>query len=119
MEFALTDAATRVLNQLGPMHRECVYAKALAAELAARGHHVSVEHPVVVSYTASDGYACVVATERADIVVDTKVVVEVKVAHSVSDAAMLQAGRYATTLKYDVGFVVAFSRQNHINLRSI
>ena len=96
-----------------------MYAKALAAELAARGYHVSVEHPVVVTYTASDGYACAVATERADIVVDTKAVVEVKIADSVTDAAVMQVGRYAATLKYNVGFAIAFSRQNHINLRSI
>lgn len=111
MEAAVRDASVRVAEQLGPLQRELSYSRALAAELRARGHVVSVEHPVPVSYVASDGFRVPIGTERADLVVDNKMVIEAKIGAALPAAAEIQAGRYCATLGLETGFVVAFSRE--------
>ena len=110
MEAALREASEAVAAQLGPLQRELVYARALAAEMRARGHVVSVEHPVPVVYVASDGFEVPVGTERADMVVDNKAVVEAKIGAALPAAGSVQATRYCATLGIRDGFVVAFSR---------
>lgn len=107
MQAALQRAADLVAAQLGADHREAVYQRALAAELRATGCVVAVEAPVVVSYVASDGFSCPVAAERADMVVDGKAVVELKV--GAADGAP-QARRYARALGLAQAWVVAFRR---------
>ena len=114
MEVMIADAAQRVMNQLGPLHRECVYTRALAAELRARGLHASVEHPVPVVYEASNGFKDTVATERADIYINETSVIEAKVGDTITEAAILQAERYARALDAANAFVVVFSRQNSV-----
>jgi len=111
MEATLREASGRVAAQLGPLQREVVYSRALAAELRARNHVVSVEHPVPVIYVASDGFGVPVGTERADIVVDNKTVVEAKIGAALPAAAATQAARYCATLGLHDGFVIAFSRE--------
>ncbi len=106
----LEEACARVAVKLGPLHREVVYQKALAAELRAHGHCVSVEAPVPIVYTPSDGMPVIVAVERADLVVDQKLVIEVKVAATVTTDARIQAERYGAALNM-VAAVVAFGRQ--------
>ena len=118
--LALTrTAANRVVNELGPGHRECVYARAIACELRARALHVCIEHPVTVTYTASDGFSTAVGAERADIFLDSKAVIEVKLAECITPAAVAQARRYARSLSVGVAIVVAISRDGGINLAEV
>ena len=116
MEEAVDDAAQRVMNQLGPLHRECVYTRALAVELQARGMHASVEHPVPIVYKASNGYLNTIATERADIVINGSTVIEAKVGDTITDAAITQATRYAAYLGAASAYVVAFSRHMAVHV---
>ena len=107
VEAVLRIAATRVSSQLGSLHREAVYQRALAAELRANGYVVSVEHPVPITYTDSAGHVHPLATERADLVVDNTAVIEIKVAENTSAAACDQARRYGAALSM-APFVVTF-----------
>ena len=98
MEAVVTEAVAKVVAQLGPTHREAVYQRALAAELRARGHVVALEAPVPITYVATDGFPHPVGTERADLTIDLKHVLELKVGPA--DGAP-QAARYAATLKME------------------
>lgn len=95
METIVNEAMAKVIGQLGPNHREAVYQRALGAELRARGHVVALEAPVPITYVASDGFPHPVGTERADLVVDLKHVIELKVGTANGEP---QAARYAATL---------------------
>lgn len=98
METIVNEALARVVGQLGSNHREAVYQRALAAELRSRGHVVALEVPVPINYVATDGFPHPVGTERADLVVDLKYVIELKVGTANGEP---QASRYAQTLQLD------------------
>lgn len=119
MDATLEEVCSRIIRKLGPDQRECVYAKAVSVELQARGHHVTLEYPVPIFYTPSDGHPCYLGTERADIVVDNKCVLEIKIANNVTEIALTQARRYATTLALNSAYVLAFSRLGQITIQQI
>jgi GxxExxY protein len=66
-----------------------IYTMALEHELRARGHRVSRELGVMVIYKGAD-----LAYQRLDLVVDEKVVVEVKSTLKLHESA---PGKYSTT----------------------
>ena len=115
MEAVVNEALERVVTQLGFMHREAVYQRALGAELRARGHVVALEAPVPITYLASDGFPHPVGTERADIVVDMKYVIELKVGAANGEA---QALRYAKTLNL-TAFTACISKTGTFIVRSL
>src|SRR6266852_773855 len=73
LTYSIIGAAHEVYNTLGYGFLEHIYIKALECELLARGHKVSREVRVVVMYKGEE-----LADQRLDMIVDDKVVVEVK-----------------------------------------
>ena len=74
-------AAFRVRNEAGSGLREKYYAGALAYELRSMGYQVETEHPVPAKYKDTiidNAYA-------ADLVVDNRVIIEVKALRYVQD----------------------------------
>ncbi len=81
--------AFRVSNELGPGFLEKVYENALAHELRKAGCVVSQQHPIEVRY---DGV--VVGSFAADLLVEGRVLVELKACRAIDDAHVAQGLNY-------------------------
>lgn len=99
-------ALYEVHGVLGYGFAEAVYQKAMQVELIHRGLHTEIEYPVQVHFK---GF--VVGDYKADLMVDQKVIVELKIARSyvASDEAQLLNLLKATDVK--VGLLVNFGRE--------
>src|SRR5688572_18595160 len=92
-----------VFNYLGAGFLESVYASALTKVLRARGHRVEREAAVRVWFEEE-----VIALQRIDMVVDDKVIVEIKSGDRLSTAARIQLGNYLTATGIEVGLLLHF-----------
>ncbi len=72
---AIIGAAFEVYNQLGYGFLEKVYQKAMQVELIRQGHSVETGYPITVRYKG-----VTVGEYFADLIVDNRVIVELKVA---------------------------------------
>jgi len=99
-------AAFEVQKHLGYGYLEKVYQRALQAELRLRGLKGELEHPIQVHYKG-----VVVGDYAADLFVENKVMVEVKVApeYCASDEAQLINELVSTGIK--VGLLINFGRE--------
>jgi GxxExxY protein len=108
-----------VFNYLGFGFLESVYAAALTKVLRARGH--LVEREVLVEVWFEDE---IIARQRLDMLVDKKVVVELKAADRLPLAARVKLGNYLSATGFEVGLVLFFGpspmflREYRRNVRS-
>jgi GxxExxY protein len=102
---AIIGAAFEVHQHLGFGFLERVYQRALQVELARRGHTAEIERRITVRYKE-----VIVGEYDADLVVDSAVVVEIKVApqYDKRDEAQLLNELKATGLK--LGLLLNFGR---------
>jgi len=101
----IVDAAYRTHRGLGPGLLESVYEAVLARELTTRGLQVARQCPVPIMY---DG-TLFEAGFRADLLVEGKVIVEIK---SVSDVAPIHKKQLLTYLKLSnkrLGLLINFN----------
>ena len=92
-----------VYNALGYGFLESVYGSALAYEIAARGLHVVREAGAEVRYKGQ-----VVGTFRADLVVESRVVVELKACRKLDSAHPAQVMNYLRATDLEVGLLLHF-----------
>ena len=92
-----------VYNHLGYGFLESVYENALAHELRKRGHRVIQQAPINVQYDD-----IVVGKYFADMLVDNKVVIELKIAERISDAHVAQLINYLKATELEVGLLLNF-----------
>ena len=97
--------AIRIHRELGPGLFESVYETVLAASLTRRGYPVDRQHPVAIEY---DGIAFPAAF-RVDLLVDTRLVVEVKSVEQLSKAHAKQVLTYLRLMRQPVGLLLNFS----------
>ena len=90
-------------NTLGFGFVESVCATALAYELARRGHTVSREHAVLVKYKDIDA-----GFQRLDMLVDERIVVEIKSTQLLSPTAKRQLFNYLRATDLEVGLLLHF-----------
>jgi GxxExxY protein len=98
-------AAFRVANSLGVGFLEKVYENALAIELRLAGHEVEQQRTVDVRYRCE-----IVGIYHADLVVDRCLIVELKVAESLSAGHKAQCLNYLRASGLDTGLVINFGR---------
>ena len=103
---AIIGSAFEVYNTLGYGFLEKVYQRALQVELVRQGHIAEIEHPIKVKYKG-----ILVGEYYADLFVDGKVVVELKVAkkYNPQDEPQLLNELKATGIQ--VGLLVNFGRE--------
>ena len=97
-------AAIHVHSVLGPGLLESVYETVLAYELEKRGLHVKRQVPISIKYdemTFKDAF-------RADIIVNDKVVLELKSVEHVSPAHKKQIQTYLKLTGYKLGYLLNF-----------
>jgi GxxExxY protein len=94
-----------VHRRLGFGFLESVHTAALEVELVHRGHRVAREFDVRVRYDGLD-----VAHQRLDMVVDEKVVVEIKSTERLHRDAKRQLYNYLRATNFEIGLLLHFAR---------
>lgn len=107
LESAITErvigAFYDVYNKLGYGYLESVYQRAVAVELTRRGLDARMQVPIEVTY---DGV--VVGAFRADLVVERRVVVELKSGKSLAPENEMQLLNYLKATELEVGLLLHF-----------
>lgn len=98
------DAAIKIHKQFGPGLLESVYETLLAIELRKRGHTVETQQPVSFEYEG----VRIDNAFRLDMLVDGKVVVELKSTEQMHPVFAKQVKTYLVVLKLHLGLVVNF-----------
>ncbi len=101
---AVIEAAIQIHKDLGPGLLESVYEMVLARKLVSSGHEVSRQHSVCFEY---DGFEYVDGF-RVDLLVDEKVVVELKSVEKPHPSHPKQVLTYLRLLKLEVGLLINF-----------
>lgn len=101
---AVLEAAIEVHRELGNGLLESVYEKALAIELESRGFGVQLQVPVDVEYKGKSlelGF-------RADMVVESSILVELKSVEMLTAAHRKQIQTYLSLTGYRLGYLLNF-----------
>ena len=115
-------ATYAVHNTLGFGFLEKVYQNALAIEIRKAGMNVQQEHPIVVYYEN-----IIVGEYFADLVVDEKIILELKAVKELSPAHETQLVNYLKATGMEVGLLINFGHSvkvkrkilTNINLKSV
>jgi GxxExxY protein len=99
-------AAYAVYNTLGFGFVEKVYENALALELKGRGLRVVQQQPIPVLYRGQ-----VVGDYAADLVVDDRVIVEIKAVSGLSKVHEVQLVNYLKATEIEVGLLMNFGTE--------
>jgi GxxExxY protein len=93
----------KVYNALGYGFLEKVYENALLLELDSAGLRVTRQQPIKVYYQGS-----LVGNYFADLVLENKVIIELKVADAICDAHIAQLRNYLRATEIEVGLLLNF-----------
>jgi GxxExxY protein len=97
------DAVFEVHNSLGPGFIESVYEEALAHELGIRGIPFERQRTVTISYKKR-----IVGTHRLDLVVDDKIILELKAVSTLTDVFKQQTMSYLKATGLKLGILINF-----------
>jgi GxxExxY protein len=101
----IIDAAIKIHRQLGPGLLEMVYEVVLAHELCVRGLEVKRQVPISIKYgniRFDEGF-------RADLIIENKVIVELKAVEHLTNAHKKQLLTYLRLTGYRLGYLLNFS----------
>lgn len=99
----LMECAKRIRQQLGPGYLESVYKNAMVIELKKCELSYEIERPIDVYYDQQ-----VVGKFKADIVVENKVILELKAVNALHLAHEIQLVNYLTATGIDDGLLINF-----------
>jgi iron complex transport system substrate-binding protein len=100
----VVDAALQLHRDLGPGLLESVYETLMAAELANRGYSVSRQQPVDIEYRGIRFQSAF----RADLVVESRVLVEIKSVERLNAAHGKQLLTYLRLMRQPLGLLINF-----------
>ena len=101
----IVDVAVRVHRKLGPGLLEMVYEVILAHELQQRGLHVERQIPIGIKYQGlkfDEGF-------RADLIIENKVIVELKCVEKLNNAHKKQLLTYLRLTGMRLGYLLNFA----------
>ncbi|MSR57578.1 MAG: GxxExxY protein [Planctomycetaceae bacterium] len=98
-------AAYEVANVLGPGFLERVYERSLVRELKLQGILAKRQAPIVVNYKGER-----VGVYRADVLVDYKLIIEVKCADSLVDVHLAQCLNYLKATNNHLCLLINFQK---------
>ena len=97
------EAVFEVHNVLGPGFGESVYEESLAIELAARAVPYTRQQVVTVTYKGQP-----VGSHRLDLVIDDKVLLELKAVSALTDTFKAQTLSYLKSTHLELGILINF-----------
>lgn len=98
------DLSIRIHRDLGPGLLESVYETVLAAKLVAMGYDVRRQHPVAIDFEDMRFDAAF----RVDLLVDGRLIVEIKSTEQLSRVHAKQVLTYLRLMKQPVGLLINF-----------
>ncbi len=101
--YKIIGAAMKVHNTLGNGFQEVIYQRCLAIELERAGLNFGREIEQTIFYDRIE-----VGTRRADFVVESKVVVELKALINLEDVHLAQAKNYVVAYDFPIGLLINF-----------
>ncbi len=114
MYSELTDkvigCAYKVYNELGAGFLEKIYENALVIELKDAGLSVKQQYPIKVYYHEN-----IIGDYVADIVVEDKIIIELKAVSNLVKAHEVQLVNYLKATKFEVGLLINFG--DHITFK--
>ena len=105
-------AAYEVHNTLGSGFLEKVYQNALMIELKLRGLNAEAEKSITVYYRDE-----IVGNYIADIVVEDKIIIEVKAIKALSEIHEVQLVNYLTATGIEIGLLLNFGKSVEVKRR--
>jgi GxxExxY protein len=118
LSYKIMGANFEVHKKLGPGFLESVYEKALIQELSSRGIKVETQKMIDLTYRDKK-----VGVHRLDLIVEDKVVVELKTVERFSVHHKAQLTSYLKASGYKLGILVNFSKSRveyrHVLIRKI
>lgn len=102
----IVDCAKTVRSQLTPGYEEKIYKNAMLVELRERGITVEVEVPFTVYYKNH-----MIGDYRADMIVDCKVIIELKAVNALAPIHSIQLVNYLTATGIDDGLLINFGAE--------
>jgi GxxExxY protein len=103
LSYLVIGAFFEVYYALGFGSLEHVYVASLTRELHSRRHRVDREVPVPILYKGEE-----VARQRLDMIVDGKLIVEVKSTRALHDGAVRQVVNYVRATNIELGLLLHF-----------
>jgi GxxExxY protein len=107
MEPVLKNLAEDIWTSLGPGYSESVYHCAFEVGLRNLGLYYETERIVPVYYTGQN-----VGHIRADIIVERKIVIELKSVGKLNEVYRIQTRNYLKLLNLDIGYLINFPDKN-------
>ena len=104
----------RVYNTLGSGFLEKVYENSLYTEIKGRGLAIESQTPIRVSYKGT-----VVGEYIADLVVEGKVIIELKTIERLADIHELQLKNYLKATNIEVGLLINFGKKLEIKRKFV
>lgn len=105
-------AAFEVYNNLGNGFLEKVYENALMIELKNNGLNCENQIPVEVIYKDN-----IVGSYYADIIVENKIIIELKTCKTITDEHRAQILNYLKAVKYKVGYLLNFGNESKLEYK--
>ena len=103
LSYRIMEAVYEVHNQLGPGYTENIYENALVQELRSRGITCERQRTVPVLYKGQR-----VGTYRLDLLVEGKIIVEIKAVNAITDVFKAQLLAYLKATNLRLGILVNF-----------
>lgn len=107
LTYKIIGALYAVHQELGPVHKEVIYHKALAIELADRDIRYAEEKGIDVKYKGKK-----IGVYRPDFIIDDKVIVEIKSVPMITKAMQGQVYHYVKGTKYKLVLLANFGSKS-------
>jgi len=103
LTYKIIGCAMNVHNELGNGFQEVIYQRCLAIELEAAGLSSEREKDQVLYYKGN-----MVGTRRADFIVESEVLVEIKALIKLEDVHLAQVKNYLIAYDFEIGLLINF-----------
>ena len=102
---AVIGAAIKVHKELGPGFLESIYEEALKIELSETNMNFEFQKEIKIEYHGKE-----VGTHRLDLIIEKKIIVELKAVKELTDAHFAQLISYLKATDLEVGLLLNFAK---------
>lgn len=106
LTYKIIGCLYEVHSELGNVHKEVIYHKAMAVELKNKNIPFAEEMPIDVKYKGKR-----IGSYRPDFIIDDKIILEIKVAPAITKAMQHQVYYYVKGTKYKLVLLANFGTE--------